>query len=186
MLLLLFLASAEAFSTHCAGRPTSSLARSVAPTLQFSREPPTKAKRKAAPSFELPKLGLPKAPELPKLELPGVELPSIDAGLQAVKDVATPQNAFTVAKVGFALFPFALVVLFCTAIFVGAPGTKTPFNFLDAYYPPAVQEVKEAKARADLAERKAKREKEKAEAAAKAEKAAEAEKAAAAAPAAKN
>lgn len=88
----------------------------------------------------------------------------------------------------FAGAPVVLVTGVILSLFLLAPGTQTPFKFLDGFYPPRVAEVKmlqakkekadaEAKAAADAAKKAAE---EKAKAAE-----AEATKAAAAAPAAK-
>lgn len=78
---------------------------------------------------------------------------------------------------------FALPILFCAAIFLIAPGRQLPFNFLDGFYGPRVEEVKmmnAKKAKVEAAEKAAK-DKVAAAAAEKIKAAAEAEKAAAAA-----
>jgi len=100
-------------------------------------------------------------------------------------------NPLALALVGA---PIALLTAIFAAIFFLAPGKQLPFNFLDQFYPPRVQEMKvqaekreaftEAKAAKAKAEKDALEAKAKAEEAEKAAKEAAAAKAAKAAPAA--
>lgn len=85
--------------------------------------------------------------------------------------------------------PLVLVTAIFLSFFLLAPGTSLPFNFLDQFYPPRVQEMKmQAEKREAFSEAKAakaKAEKDALEAKAKAEEAEKAAKEAAAAKAAK-
>ena len=109
----------------------------------------------------------PGIPDLSGLELPG--LPSIP--------VPTPKALAKLALIGTT---FILPFFFVALIVVTTPGVRPPFSFLDGFYPPRIEEVKQQKAYFEKleVEKKAKADAE-AKAKAAAEAAALAEKAAA-------
>ena len=93
--------------------------------------------------------------------------------LDSIKLPALPGFVQTLAALSLVAAPVGVLSLFIAVLVLGTPGTQTPFNFLDQFYPPAIEtkRVDEQK----VAALKAKVEAEKAEAEAKAKAAADAE-----------
>ena len=102
--------------------------------------------------------------------------------LDSIKLPALPGFVQTLAALSLVAAPVGVLSLFIAVLVLGTPGTQTPFNFLDQFYPPAIEKKSKLKVIADKkeAEKKAQAEAEK-KAKAEAEAKAQAEAAAAAA-----